>query len=310
MDETPTVPPEPTAPSSSPYVPLVPPPPPPSPKRGRTAIVVAAVVVGLLVLGAAVVAIARNGNHSAAAKGGSSAAPTTAAVPPAPQALQAHAKPFAVSLHWTVGAGEGTVGGYTIYRDNAVLYATSGTGVTYVDKTALPEERYVYAVEAFAPGGDVVSASRASVHVHTPTAPKAIARFAGLFNVRLHLTSSYGLTGVGNNTAGWAFTPKCNEGPCGVRMSDLNHQLPTITLARTGATYQGSGSEQFGTCSGTKVTSSFHVILHVTDAKARSDEWRVATFGGTFTTSSPAQLGCVAGGTTYSVSGKMTLGSG
>ena len=310
MDEPPAAPPEPTRAPSSPYVPLVPPPPPPSPKRGRTAIVVVAAVVALLVVAAAVVAIARNVKHGATAaaiSGGSATTtdPSTAAVPPAPQSLKALAKPFSVSLRWAAGTGEGTVGGYTIYRDNAVLYASSGTGLTYVDKTALPEERYVYAVQAFAPGGVVVSASRASVRVRMPTAPLATARLQGIFNVHLHLTSSYGLSHVGSYTAGWRFRPKCHQGPCGVRMSDLNSDLPSITLGRRGAVYEGSGSDVFGTCHGTKVTSSFHVTFHVRDAKPSSNEWRVARVEGTFTTSSSAQLGCVAGGTSYSVTGKM-----
>jgi hypothetical protein len=311
MDETPTVPPEPATPASSAYRPLVPPPPPPTPKRRRTLIIVVAAVVAVLAVAGGAVAIGWRGTRSAAASspggtGTDTANPTAAAVPPAPGSLQAHAKPFAVSLHWTAGTGEGTVGGYTIYRDNAVLNATSGTGVTYVDKTALPEERYDYQVEAFAPGGAVVSSSRASVHVRTPAAPLATARFSGIFNVHLHLTSSYGLSRVDNNkTAGWRFTPKCNKGPCSARMSDLQFTTPAIMMSRRGAAYQGAGSDVFGTCSGTKVMSSFHVSLRVTDAKPHANEWRVLKFEGTFTTASSAQLGCVAGGTTYAVAGKM-----
>ncbi len=305
----------PIEPTDGPRIPEIPPPPPETPtppsappRRNRILLIVVAAVVALIMASVAV-ALSRGGNDHARAgtptsTSSPSPGPSIPPLPAAPQSLSAHAKSFAVSLTWEPGVGGGTVGGYTVYRDHKAVGVVQSGGSSYVDKTALPKSGYLYEVEAYGIGSDVVSAGRASIQVHTPTAPPSTAVLTGIFNVHLHLTSSYGLSGVGDTSAGWRFKPTCDEGPCNVQLLDIHHTLPPTQLTRKGAVYEGSGSAVLGTCGGTKVTSTFHITLHVTKASTSSSEWRASKFEGTFTTSAPSMLGCVSAGTTYAASGK------
>ena len=109
----------------------------------------------------------------------------------------------------------------------------------------LPRERYRYELEAVGePGSD--DSTSATVRVSTPAASLASARLTGVFDVKLKLDTSYGITGLTDATAGWRFTPACAKGPCKVTLKDINGAMPVMDVALDGAVYDGDGSGNVG----------------------------------------------------------------
>ena len=77
-------------------------------------------------------------------------------------------------------------------------------------------------------------------------------------------------------------------------------------MIRSGAAYHGSVTVSgIVKCAGADVTSTFTVGVHATDAGAVSDRWLVTKVEGTMNQSEAAQLGCIASGATYSVTGSL-----
>ena len=128
---------------------------------------------------------------------------------------------------------------------------------------------------------------------------------AGVFDVRGDVTSVYGITGYGDPTFGWRMTP-------GLRHAGVRNPAPGpgerhhAGARAEGGTYTASFTERLGiTCSGTPVTSSGTVVLHVKKAKVVGREWRATRLVGTMTHSESAQLGCRSSGATLAVDGRL-----
>jgi hypothetical protein len=269
-------------------------------------VLIVAIVVVLLVAAVAVIATSSGDDESAASPttSASSSAPVDV-LPGPPGDLKAEAGAFRVVLTWTPSAGD-TTSGYTVYRDGKSLGITGPDSHRFVDDKALPSSSYHYVVKAYA-GDAATESSGASATVKTKTASPALARLQGLFEVKLKVASSYGVSGVGHGgTGAWRFTPICKEGPCSVKFGDLNGPTPNMILHQKAAVYDGEISGPAGIkCGGVESTGRFHAHLTVDHPAVVAGHWRVTQVSGTLTLSSSAQLGCVAGGITYDVTGKL-----
>jgi hypothetical protein len=234
----------------------------------------------------------------------SSAAPSPVAPPPAPQQLRATAvESFQVALKWRPGDGTVDVTRYAIYRDGDYVGSAMDGDLGYVDKTALPSQRYRYTVQAVVPGG---LSEAAAVVAKTPKAPLSDARLEGVFNMKFRITSSYGVHGFGNKTEGWRYTPKCDQGACTAQVKDIHWSKFATDLHRSGAEYKSTFRlHGYMYCDSVPDDVSVSITLHVTKAEIFKDAWRVTAVSGTMSVSSPASLGCTSGGITYSVTGSL-----
>lgn len=282
------------------------PPSPPPADRGRPAgVVVAVLVVAALVVAGVVALILANVPADEATDTPSSSASPANLSPGAPRAVHAHASPFQVTVTWREAKDGGEVMGYQVFRNGKMLDDLAGAQGRFIDNDALPSSMYRYGVQAYGAASTEPS-RRVYVVVHTGPAPTALARLKGTFNVRMHLTSSYGIEGLKGTTGGWKFTPECDDGPCDVRFADIHHAIPSTDLKHAAATYEGEDSGNLGiTCSGVDQTSSFHVRVRVVAAAAVAGEWRATRIEGTYSFSQPAALGCRSGGATYDITGRV-----
>ena len=267
--------------------------------RAVTIVTIVACVAIIAVIGGAM-AIAGGGGDVAS---GTPATPAPTAVA-APQTMDAQPAAFVVVLTWTHGEGL-PVSYYAVTRDGRPITTLPPETTTWIDRSVTPETRYAYVVAAVGADG-----TRAVTHVvaKTPTAPLSTARFQGTFNVHLHATSHFGFSDFHgeNQTAGWRSTPACRKGPCDTELADLHRKAFVLTMTRNGAAYRGTVSiSGIVKCAGADSTSSFTVSLHATDAGAVRDRWVVTKVQGTMTQSEAAQLGCIASGATYSVTGSL-----
>ena len=217
----------------------------------------------------------------------------------APTGLTADRAAFRVRLTW-----EGSDGDVKIYRitRNGDVVATVPTGRTHwLDTGVFPESRYRYAVRALDAFG--VPSRPTTIAVRTPSAPLALARVQGLYNVTLTTDSKFGYgTFSARHNTGWRFVPLCDEGACDVDWRDTNSHELTARLDRTGASYEGSDSGRFNIqCNGHPLVSTLTIRLHVTRAKAVGDTWRAAALEGHVTQRETAQLGCRSAGVDYTV---------
>jgi hypothetical protein len=264
-----------------------------------TIVTIVACVAIIAVIGGAM-AIAGGGGDVASA---TPAAPSPTAVA-APQTMDAHPAAFVVVITWAQGEGL-PVSYYAVTRDGRPITTLKPDTTTWIDRSVTPETRYVYVVAAVGADG---TRALTRVVAKTPTASLSTARFQGTFNVHLHATSHFGFSNFRgeNQTAGWRSTPTCHNGPCDTELADLHRKAFVLTLTRNGAAYQGTVSiSGIVNCAGADVTSTFTVSVHATDAGAVRDRWVVTKVQGTMTQSEAAQLGCIASGATYSVTGSM-----
>ena len=142
--------------------------------------------------------------------------------------------------------------------------------------------------------------------VTTPKPPLSQARLAGDFNVRLKFISESGFTTTKGFTAGWSFKPKCSDGPCDVKWSDLGEKSLRATLHRKGAKYSGEDDGLFfATCGSQRVTSHVVITFTVRKAKGIDGEWRATAIKGTLDHSAASQLGCVSSTATLSIRGNL-----
>lgn len=300
-----------------PNVPSLPVPPAPSSAeppsgrgRRRTVVLIVAVVVVLFVAAVAVIASSSTGDEPVASPTASSSTSAAADVAPGPPGdLRAEAGAFRVVLTWSPPS-TGAPSGYTIYRDGESIGLTDDDARRYVDDDALPSSTYHYAVKAYA--GDAGTESTASdATVKTRTAPSALGRLQGVFEVKVKVESSYGISGVGHGgTGAWRFTPICHNGPCNVKFADLNGPTPNMVLHHSAAIYDGEVTGPSGIkCGGVESSGRFHVHLRVDHADVVAGRWRVTDLSGTLSLASSAQLGCVAGGITYDVTAKLHEGA-
>ena len=278
---------------------------PPAPRRRFPVAVVIGVVVAVAA-GVAAFALARSDPADDVAPS-PSPSPTASAEPdPAPSlsspsGLVAEASSFKVSLSW-VAVPDAT--GYTIDRDGTRIGSVTAT--EFVDETALPGQRYGYAVAA---ESSDASSNPALLEVTTEGASPGLARLDGLFNVKLHERSHFGLTlgkGAQRYTAAWRFAPRCERGACTVRWTDRTTKGLSGDLKRGGARYRGSIFGRFGgTCGRTRTTATVSVDLRVVGARVEGEGWRAAKLVGTLSSRSASQLGCVSAGVVYRFTAKL-----
>jgi hypothetical protein len=280
------------------------PPVPPGGRRRRWAFR-AAIIAGVLAVAVVAVVLVDGRSKGKSQVASSISSPSPAPVAPTPMKLKATAEPFKVALTWREGSdGTVNVSRYTISRDGHVLHSTSDGGLRYVDTTALPSQRYRYTVQAVGTDGTLGEVARVSVR--TPKAPLSVARLKGVFNMKFHITSSYGVNGFDDKTEGWRFSPGCARGACSTRLRDIHWQRFSTDLHRSGGSYVGALTmTDYVVCGGTPDTSSISINLHITKAKALSNAWRATAVRGTMTVSGPAQLGCTSHRIEYSVTGTM-----
>jgi hypothetical protein len=233
----------------------------------------------------------------------SSPTPTPTAPLPAPTHLTATATSFRVALKWRPAADGITESQYAVYGDGDYVGSAMNGDLRYVDTTALPSQRYRYTVRAAAPNA---LADTAHVLVKTPNAPRSVARLEGVFDMKFHITSSYGVHGFGNKSEGWRYAPKCDDGACNTHVVDIHTNGFATDLHRSGGTYNSTFSMRgYLYCRSTPETTSVNISLHVTKAKVYREAWRVTAVAGTMSVSDSAQLGCRSGGITYRVTGHL-----
>lgn len=276
--------------------------PPSTPRRRRRWPWAVAIAVGSLAV--VIATLAFLGGRASGTHAGSSSISATAPPPPPPKHLTATATSFHVALKWRPAAADGTTATqYAVYRDGDYVGSAMNGDVRYVDKTALPSQRYRYTVRAVAPNS---YGEPAVVVVTTPKAPVSVARLEGLFNMKFHITSSYGVHGFGNKTEGWKYAPGCDGGACTTHVIDIHTKGFATDLHRSGGTYKSTFSMRgYVYCNGHPNNTSVTITLHVTKAKAYHDAWRATDVAGTMNVSATAQLGCRSAGITYSVTGSL-----
>jgi len=260
----------------------------------------------LVVLVVAAVAIAAAGGAD-----DSASSPTASPSPQPPAAasdLRANAGAFQVKLTWQAGTDGAPAVRYDIQRDTEIVGHTDRT--SWVDTRVTPGQRYAYQVIALSQDGLRRSTA---VRTTTKTAPPGTAGLEGVFNVKLHPTSHYGLSSFQDKdtTAGWRFVPACRQPPCDTKMNDLHWKALTLTLDQTGGRYHGSASiSGVVSCSGHSVSATYTLTITATKADAVKDGWRVTAFTGELTQYASAQLGCVSSSVHYGVQGTLVASSG
>ena len=285
--------------------------PPPAPssggpkKRARIpwyAIVI--VVVGVALIAGTVYEVTRPGTGGPAATA-TAVSPSVSTVAGA-AALKAKPGAFQVRLFWKHADGDAPET-FRIFRNGDMVGQVGGSDRSYLDTSAAPETRYTYTVDGIAQDGSL--SPKAVVHTKTTGAPLGMARLQGVFNIKLHITSSSGVSGMNDNTtAGWRFTPDCSGGPCATAFRDIHWAQMQADLKQDGASYSGDFTVSGAlTCQGTNTTSSMHLSVHVTDARTLKDEWRATKIEGTMTLSDAAQFGCSTASITYSVAGALPV---
>jgi hypothetical protein len=218
-----------------------------------------------------------------------------------PTAFTADPHPFSVELSWM--APEGEVERYALYRNGELLKELPATKTSFVDDTVLPEQRLTYQIEAA--GGDSTS-ERATIRVRTPAAPLRLARVDGLFRVVARDTEHFGFASFsGDFSTGWRFGPVCAKGPCDIRWNDVNVRQFAGILARHGAGYAGKDQAKFGKCGSRLTDATWAIRFRVVRAATLRDGWRATKIEGTLVQRSPAQLGCVASGADYRITGAL-----
>ena len=270
-------------------------------------VVLVLAIVGVLGAIALVAANADAGSDAPAAPAGASTPPEEPE-PAAPENLRGRATSFKVTLTWQPGVGGGEVERWIVERDGETVGIVQTSRTRFVDEDALPGSTYVYEVAALDSMGIATTADRA--RVKTPSAPPATAQVKGVYDIRLRVQSSYGITGIDGLTAAWRVTPSCDEGPCDISIKVLQVGLPAIEAALRQGRYEAAGSGRFGfTCGDVPQTSSYDLGVRVSAADAVGKAWRATRVEGTLVLSMPEQLGCRSGGVTYSVSGRLVEGA-
>jgi hypothetical protein len=275
--------------------------PPPTPPRrtSRKRRTLAAVAVGLAVVVGVVVVIMTTQSDPDPSQPAASEERTAVPDLGAPTGLTADRAAFRIRLEWEGSDGEVEV--YRITRNGDVVATVPPGRTHWLDTGVFPESRYRYAVRALDAFG--VPSDPATIAVRTPSAPLALARVQGLYDVTLITESKFGYGSFpARDNTGWRFVPVCDEGACDVDWRDTTSHELTARLDRTGASYEGSDSGRFNIeCQGHPVVSALTFRLHVTRAKVVGETWRAAALEGHLTQREGAQLGCRPSGVDYTV---------
>jgi hypothetical protein len=274
----------------------LPPPHRPTPKRRRT---VMAFTLGLVVLaGVAGVILATRADPDPSPSAPPTAESEVPKVEP-PARLKADPAAFRILLRWE--GSDGTVSLYKITRNGDVVATLPAGRTRWLDTGVFPTSHYRYAVRAV--DADGVLSGPTTIAVRTPSAPLALARVQGVYDVTMINESDFGYsTFPARQNTGWRFVPVCEEGSCDVDWRDINAHDFTAQLNRTGATYSGSDEGRYNIeCGGHSVESTLTFQLHVTRAKVVGDTWRATVLEGDLTQREGQQLGCRASGVDFTV---------
>jgi hypothetical protein len=290
-------------PPDEPTQPIAPPdrPPAPGPSSRTTMIAIVASVAVIAIIGT-VVALANSGGDDSSTSASPSPSQVAGVAPLV--VLTAHETSSRVALTWTVGAGPAAVR-YVVSRNGSEEANLQAGATRWVDHDVLPESRYTYAVQAIGQDGTTATSH---VTARTKSAPIGTAPLTGVFNVHLHATSHYGFSSFGaeSGNVGWRFTPTCTSGPCDTKLADLHQKDFRLTLDRSGISYHGDVTlHGLVRCGGTPVASSITVTVRVTDAGVFDEEWVATRIEGTMSQFSSQQLGCVASGASFDLTGKI-----
>jgi hypothetical protein len=271
-----------------------------SPRRSRLALVaglagfmlVAALLIGIVVLG---------GEEGSGVRSPRGVDPDERPALAPPTAVEASARPFAVRLRWA--RPEGEADRLVVYRDGDRLAPLEPDRTGFVDDSVLPAVRYTYVIEAVLDG----KASKSDpIRVKTPPAPLGMARLDGTFTVDLRDTSHYGFSSFpGDIQSGWRFKPKCRRGVCDVTWKDAQGVALAGVLKNTGPRYEGTATTRVASCGDLRGSGTITVRIEVVKAGSVRDAWRATKIVGTFVERFPAQLGCVASGADYQVTGTL-----
>jgi hypothetical protein len=272
------------------------------PRRSRIALagglvafmLVAALLIGIVVLGG------EEGSGVRSPRGVDVVPDEPPALAP-PTSVEATARPFAVMLRWA--APEGEADRLVVYRDGDRLAHLEPNRTGFADDSVLPAVRYTYLIEAVLEG----KATRSDpITVKTPPAPLAMAGLDGTFTMDLRDTSHYGFSSFpGDIQSGWRFKPKCRRGACDVTWRDAQGVALAGVLKKTGARYEGTTTTRLASCGDLRGSGTVTVRIEVVKAGSVRDAWRAMKIVGTFVERFPAQLGCVASGADYQVTGTL-----
>jgi hypothetical protein len=270
------------------------------PRRSRVALVaglgafmlVAALLIGIVVLG---------GEEGSGVRSPRGVDPDEPPALAPPTSVEASARPFGVTLRWA--SPEGEVDRLVVYRDGERLEPLESNTTAFVDDSVLPAVRYTYLIEAVADG---TATKSDPIRVKTPPAPLGMARLDGTFTVDLRDTSHYGFSSFpGDIQSGWRFKPKCHRGACDVTWKDAQGVALAGVLKNTGARYEGTATTRLASCGELRGSGTVTVRIEVVKAGSVRDAWRATKIVGTFVERFPAQLGCVASGADYQVTGTL-----
>jgi hypothetical protein len=218
-----------------------------------------------------------------------------------PTAVEASARPFAVTLRWATPEGEADR--LVVYRDGDRLAPLEPNRTRLVDDSVLPAVRYTYVVEVIV---DEKASKSDPLRVKTPPAPVGMARLDGTFTVDLRDTSHYGFSSFpGDIQSGWRFKPKCRHDACDVMWKDTQGLALAGVLNNTRARYEGTATSRLASCRDLHGSGTVTVRIEVVKARSVRDAWRATKIVGTFVERFPAQLGCVASGADYQVTGTL-----
>ena len=258
---------------------------------------VAALLIGILILGG------EEGSSVRSSGGVSSGGvdPDERPVLAPPTSVEASARPFALTLRWA--APEGEVDRLVVYRDGDRLASLEPNRTGFVDDSVLPAVRYTYVIEAIV-DGKALKSDR--IRVKTPPAPLGMARLDGTFTVDLGDTSHFGFSSFpGDIQSGWRFKPKCHRGVCDATWKDAQGAALAGVLKNTGPRYEGTATTRLASCGDLRGSGTVTVRIEVVKAGSIRDAWRATKIVGTFVERFPAQLGCVASGADYEVTGTL-----
>ena len=271
------------------------------PRRSRVALV-AGLVAFTLVAALLIVVMVLGGEEGSGVRSPRGVDPEEQ--PPAlapPTSAEASARPFVVMLRWA--APEGEADQLVVYRDGDRLATLEPNRTRFVDDSVLPAVRYTYVIEAVLDGDTLKSDP---IRVKTPPASLGMARLEGTFTVDLRDMSHYGFSSFpGDIQSGWRFKPKCRRGACDVTWKDAQGVALAGVLENTGARYEGTATTRLASCGDLRGSGTVTVKIEVVKAATVRDAWRATKIVGTFLERFPAQLGCVASGADYQITGTL-----
>ena len=278
---------------------------------GATAFVVGLLVValvgGAIRLGPASVPVSSPGASAGVATVAVSIGTTAPIIPSLPANFSATVvNPITVDLRW--GASTGSVQGYNLYRDTALIRKVAANVLAFTDPGATPGMRHVYALEAFGVAGN--SGRLEDSVLMGPKPPVADARLEGTFDVILeYVSEGYSNVDVGDKITGvWEMTPACGSGACGLSVDGVNLAGLQASLRLIEGAYEGSVKYGYtSVCAEAERFFTATVNIKVTGASFASDGRYVAdTFSGTMNESQSAAAGCTNGGAKLTLTGRLT----